>query len=83
MAGFGAMFGDLMKSFFKRRRNIKPGQSWAPFDQLDFIAGAILFLSPFVRLKFKNIIILLFASPILHIASNHIGYYLGINKKKW
>ena len=44
MAGFGAMFGDLIKSFFKRRRNIKPGQSWFPFEQLDFIVGGLLFL---------------------------------------
>src|SRR3989338_11301981 len=32
LAGFGAMLGDLIKSYFKRIRNIKPGHSWIPFD---------------------------------------------------
>jgi hypothetical protein len=26
---------------------------------------------------------LLITVPLLHIATNHIGYYLGINKGKW
>src|SRR3989344_3522845 len=73
MAGFGTIFGDLIKSYFKRRRGIKPGHSWVPFDQIDFIIGGLLFLSPFVKLSIKSIIILLIASPIIHIATNYVG----------
>ena len=83
LSGFGALFGDLVKSFFKRRRKIKPGDSWFPFDQLDFMMGALLFLYPFVRLSFSNIIILLLATPFLHIMANYIGYYIGLREKKW
>jgi CDP-diglyceride synthetase len=39
------MTGDAVKSFFKRRLGITPGKSWFPFDQLDFVLGAILFVS--------------------------------------
>jgi len=31
--GFGALAGDSIESFFKRRFGIKPGNSWFPFDQ--------------------------------------------------
>ena len=83
LSGFGAMFGDLIKSYFKRRRKIKPGESWIPYDQLDFMIGALIFIYPFVKLDFKNIIILLLATPFLHIIANYIGYYMGLREKKW
>ena len=31
LLGFGAIFGDLIKSFFKRRYRHKPGESWIPW----------------------------------------------------
>ena len=45
--GIGALTGDFIKSFFKRKISKKPGASWFPFDQLDFIAGSLIFLLPF------------------------------------
>ena len=83
LLGFGAMFGDAIKSFFKRRVGIKPGSPWIPFDQIDFIIGAVIFILPLYHLSWKAMIILLIATPILHIATNHIGYYLKIRKVKW
>ncbi len=83
LGGFGAISGDLIKSFFKRRKRIKPGQPWFPFDQLDFILGALIFLYPFVKLNFVNILTLLLVTPFLHIAANHAGYYLGVREVKW
>jgi len=41
---FGALFGDVVESFFKRRLGKERGEDWFLFDQLDFIIGA-LFLS--------------------------------------
>ena len=43
--GFGALLGDSVKSFFKRRRGLVPGQSWIFFDQVDYIVGGILLSS--------------------------------------
>jgi len=45
LMGLGTGVGDAVKSFFKRRVDIAPGASWPVFDQLDFFAGAYLFLS--------------------------------------
>ena len=39
---FGALFGDITESFLKRRRGKKRGEDWIPFDQLDFIIGALV-----------------------------------------
>lgn len=45
LMGLGTGVGDAVKSFFKRRIDIPPGASWPVFDQLDFVAGAYLFVS--------------------------------------
>ena len=42
-AGLGAILGDLLKSFLKRRVGIKSGKSWPVFDQVDFIFGFFIF----------------------------------------
>lgn len=83
LSGFGAITGDLIKSFFKRKKGIKPGYKWVPFDQLDFMIGALLLLYPFVRLTLKSISILILLTPFLHVITNHIGYFLKIRETKW
>ncbi len=81
--GFGALFGDLVKSFFKRRKNILPGASWIPFDQIDFVIGALIFIMPVYFPSWPAVIIILFFSPILHILTNQIGYLLKIKNTRW
>jgi CDP-2,3-bis-(O-geranylgeranyl)-sn-glycerol synthase len=44
--GFGALWGDAVKSFVKRRMNITPGARWSPWDQIDFIIGASILSFP-------------------------------------
>ncbi len=82
LLGFGAIFGDLIKSFFKRRFSIKSGDRFFPFDQLDFVVGALLFCYPFLP-SLKVAITLLIISPLLHIVVNHIAYYTKIRKEAW
>ena len=83
LMGFGAIIGDAVKSFFKRRANIKPGERWIPFDQLDYVIGALLFISIFDVPSVNVIITALILSFSLHIIINHLAYYLGISKVKW
>lgn len=83
LMGFGALFGDLIRSFFKRRIGIKPSGKWIPFDQLDFIAGGLLFISIYYFPGFKIIVFLLIITPFLHIIVTHIGYYLGVRKTRF
>jgi len=80
--GFGAILGDAVKSFFKRRIKIKPGRTWIPFDQIDYILGGALFFSWFYLPILKDSISLLFIGLILYIIVNVIGYYLGLREQK-
>ena len=80
--GLGALTGDLIKSFFKRRFNKKSGTSWFPFDQIDFVVGAIIFLYPFYQTDIKIVLILLVVTPVLHLTTNIFGYHLGL-KRVW
>lgn len=80
--GAGALLGDIVKSFVKRRINIAPGKSMPIFDQLDFVIGALIFMSLIYVPPFWNIVIILILSPILHLIVNIIAYFLKL-KKVW
>lgn len=86
---FGAIFGDALFSFFKRRQNFQPGRPWIPFDQLDFVIGSFLFLTPYLvfvlGLDFGILYWITIAaiSFVLHILTNNIGYYIGVQKNRW
>lgn len=81
--GLGAMAGDTIKSFFKRRRGIPPGGRWLPADQLDFIIGAIILSAPALPLTLVDIFILLMLTFFGHIAVNHIAFALRIRDTAW
>ena len=85
---FGALLGDIFESFFKRRIGKSRGESWIPFDQLDFILGA-LFISLVVATIINilgisdsnwfidsfsvwHILTLLFITPFFHLFANFI-----------
>ena len=83
--GFGAMFGDLFKSFIKRRFEISPGKSWPIFDQLDFVVGAWVFsgfIWPFSITKYA-FVIAVFITPPLHFIANWGAYKLKWKKVWW
>ncbi len=82
LMGFGAIFGDLIESYYKRKVNIPPGKPWMPFDQLDFVFGALILSFLVYVPKVSIILILLVLSPLLHLLFNRIGYWLKIQKNK-
>lgn len=83
LLGFGAIFGDLIESFVKRRLNYIPGKPFVPFDQVDFVVGALIFIYPIVKLSVEKIIIIIILSFVLHIIVNHVAFYTKIRKEKW
>ena len=83
LMGFGAMAGDSLKSFFKRQLDYKPGQSFFPFDQIDFIIGGLLMAMIIEKLPLNLMITAIVLAPALHIVTNHIGYYIRIRDEKW
>ncbi len=83
LLGFGAILGDLIESFFKRRVGVEPGKPWIPFDQLDFVVGALVLSAFVVVLPIKAYAVILVVSPLLHIVVDHVAYWLRIRKEKW
>lgn len=83
LMGLGSLFGDLIKSFFKRRVGIAPGKSWIPFDQIDFVVGALIFVSPIYFPSWPAVAVILIFSPVLHILANNLGYLLKIKNARW
>jgi CDP-2,3-bis-(O-geranylgeranyl)-sn-glycerol synthase len=81
--GIGALTGDAIKSFFKRLVKIKPGRPWFPFDQLDFVIGAYLFLLPVYVIPWQNLLAILILTPALHFLTNLVGYALKLKKVWW
>lgn len=79
----GAIVGDLVKSFFKRRFGINRGEKWVLADQLDFIVGG-LFFSFIVRIPELWVVVVLFvATFFIHSGTNWGAYRLGLKKVPW
>ena len=82
LMAFGALFGDLVGSFLKRRIGLQSGEP-APFmDQLDFVIGALVFSLLLVQISWKFFLIIAILSLILHLGSNTFAYLVGI-KDVW
>jgi CDP-2,3-bis-(O-geranylgeranyl)-sn-glycerol synthase len=82
LLGFGALLGDMIKSFAKRQLGVPPGHSWFPFDQIDYIVGALLFSLPIVRLHLVQyfwIIVLWFG---IHLLTSYLGFYLHFKSSR-
>ncbi len=81
--GSGAIIGDCVKSFFKRKFGKNPGEFWFPFDQLDFVIGALIFLIPFFIPDWKIILTILTLTPILHLLINVMAFLTGFKRVWW
>ena len=83
LGGLGALLGDLIKSFFKRRLGLPSGASWPVFDQLDFVAGFLFFTYFIVRPPTEIVITVFLITLVLHPLTNLISYFLGFKKVWW
>ena len=81
--GIGAMTGDAIKSLVKRQLKIPPGARWMPFDQLDFVIGAIVLVWPWARLHFLDVIVLFGLSFAADIVVNLLAFRCGIKDTPW
>ena len=94
---FGALIGDLTKSFIKRRIGKKRGERWLIADQIDFLIGSLFFLyiasmilKPYIHenwfcthLTIWHILFLFIFTPFLHLATNGIAYLLKYKNVPW
>lgn len=97
--GLGALVGDAVESFFKRRTGRDRGERWFPFDQLDFVVGGLLFgfLAAMAlqaagalpagwwgdTFTWPRLLAILLLTPALHLLINYVGYKLGLKEVPW
>lgn len=81
LLGFGALFGDAVKSFFKRQAGIQPGRSWFPFDQIDYIIGGVVFSLFYVHLPVYDYINLFIVWFLIHPLTTFVGFLLKLRRK--
>ncbi len=80
----GAILGDLLKSFLKRRVGIESGKVWPVFDQLDFIIGAFFFARIVgIEIEWSVLFWSALIVPPLHFFTNVIAYWLKLKKVWW
>lgn len=90
---FGAMSGDSLGSFLKRRLGVDRGGKAPGLDQYNFVVGAFLFalaVSPGWLIGhyledngYWGLVLFLAVVPVLHRAINIIGYKLGKKDVPW
>lgn len=81
LLGIGALGGDAIESFFKRQLRIPAGESWFPFDQVDYILGGLLLAGPFFPVPLSIIAGVFIIFFVLHLVLAYIGYLLGLKNK--
>ena len=79
----GALIGDLMGAFVKRRLGLDPGAPLPILDQLDFVAGALILSVNFFPIDATSIILIVVLTPFIHFLTNTIAYALKLKSKPW
>lgn len=81
LMGVGALMGDAIKSTFKRQMSIKSGESWFPWDQIDWVIGTGIIILPFIKLTIFEFLFMVLIGLLGHLAFKLIGFALQINKE--
>ncbi|HDQ06770.1 MAG TPA: CDP-2,3-bis-(O-geranylgeranyl)-sn-glycerol synthase [Candidatus Bathyarchaeota archaeon] len=81
MLSLGALTGDLIESFIKRRINRAPGSSLPIADQIDFVLGAFLFSIPVSPPSVPAAVIILLATIPIHLLTNLGAALLNMKNK--
>ena len=85
----GAMLGDVVASFVKRRTGRERGAAFPLVDQLDFVAGALLLTLFAAPAWFGSVftlpvvVVVVVLTPVLHVGTNVVGYALGLKAEPW
>jgi len=79
----GAIFGDLLFAFIKRRLKIPPGNMFIFFDQTNYVIGAFIFVQGLLKIDLLFWLAILVITFLLHIIIVKIGYYLHLSDAEW
>ncbi len=83
LLSLGALTGDLLGSFIKRRMNLERGAPAPVMDQLGFVVVALLFASPLFTPSWEVVLTILIITLPIHLATNFIGHRLKLKDRPW
>jgi CDP-2,3-bis-(O-geranylgeranyl)-sn-glycerol synthase len=83
LVSLGALAGDLVHSFVKRRIGLKEGSSLPVADQLDFVVGAVLFSALVSPPPLLTIALILIITLPIHLLTNFVAYVIRVKKTPW
>ena len=83
LLALGALLGDLLGSFIKRRLDIKRGDAAPGLDQLSFVVVALLAASPLALPSWEIILTIIIITLPIHLATNFGGYKLGLKSRPY
>ncbi len=83
LLSFGALFGDLVGAFIKRRLSIEPGSLFPIVDQLSFVLFSLAFVFPLSYLTVEEMFSSVFFTPLFHVITNVTAYFLGLKSDPW
>jgi len=83
LLALGALLGDLASSFVKRRLGIERGGAAPGLDQLSFVVAALILASPVKVPPWQVIAVILIITPPIHLATNFVGYKLGLKGRPY
>lgn len=83
LTSVGALGGDLLGAFIKRRLKLPPGYPLPLLDQLDFVFGGMLLLYPLYGLSSGAVFLILVVTPVIHVLANMIAYLLRLKDNFW
>ncbi|MEM3030180.1 MAG: CDP-2,3-bis-(O-geranylgeranyl)-sn-glycerol synthase [Candidatus Micrarchaeia archaeon] len=86
----GALLGDLLGSFIKRRMGMRSGQPSLFMDQLLFLFTALALAfpvlakpSPPITLTPEGLVFLVILTYVLHVGANWLANRLGLKRVPW
>jgi CDP-2,3-bis-(O-geranylgeranyl)-sn-glycerol synthase len=79
----GALIGDLVGAFLKRRLNLAPGALLPIVDQIDFVVGALVFALPLMIVSWELSVAVLLITPPIHLLTNFLAYKAKLKKNPW
>ena len=85
----GAMLGDILASFLKRRTGRQRGAMFPGLDQLDFVVVSLPLTALLAREWFFDVFtweivaVVVILTPILHVTTNMIAYKLSLKNEPW
>ena len=86
---FGAMLGDVLASFLKRRTGRERGAAFPLLDQLDFVIVALVLAALVAPAWFGQtftlpvLVAVLVVTPVLHLTTNAGAYLLGLKEEPY